>query len=204
MAIQRSGYSRFVQVLKILLPLVALVLISTLFLFARNINFDRDNPVPGIDLPRLIAQSGIGSPKYSGQTEDGALIQFSADRVSTIAGQLTDLRAEAVTLEITEQDGRKVRVTAPTAAFSDGKNRAWFDKGAVVTGPDGWHVTAGQLDMSLRVGEVNASGGINVDGPLGEFTAKTMKMTRKDANAPESGFQTLFEGGVKLIYHPPK
>ena len=76
MAAATNFHSQLVGWLKILLPLAALMLLSTLFLFARNTGTPTEIPFAEIDA--AAAEQRIAAPRFSGLTNTGDTLAISA------------------------------------------------------------------------------------------------------------------------------
>ena len=101
-----TGYSRMVAFLKVLLPLAALVLLSTVFLMSRSVDTKRDHP---------FAEQGDGRPDarptgdqtlFLGTTAKGDEVMVTA-LIARPGGGTTP--AEATDLAPADQNGRRVR-----------------------------------------------------------------------------------------------
>ena len=78
MASHDNTYSRLIAWLKVLLPVLALVLLSTMFLIARTIDPNRALAYAKVNLDNLTRSQRVSAPRFSGVTEDGAALSFSA------------------------------------------------------------------------------------------------------------------------------
>ena len=197
---RRSGpglRSRVVAWLRVLLPLAALGLLATLFMWS-----DRPDPesvIPyaegGADLldgpPRMTA------PTWAGVTEDGARVSLSADSATPRSD--TGAHAEAMRLDWAGPDGTEARATAPQAAMEGDQIR--LGGGVSVTLSSGWDLVAGRLTAARDRAEVVAEGGVEVTAPFGHLTADAARLHRPDDGA--AGGEVLdFTGRVRLIYQP--
>jgi len=79
MATRDNAYSRFVQWAKILFPLIALGLLSTMFLFSRNVDPSNAIPFADIDVEQIARDQQLSSPRFSGTTSGGASIIVDAE-----------------------------------------------------------------------------------------------------------------------------
>jgi len=77
-----NTYSRVVAWAKVLLPLLALALLSTLFLVARTVDPAQKLPFADIDVDAIAREQRIGAPKFNGVTKEGTAISLSADSAS--------------------------------------------------------------------------------------------------------------------------
>jgi hypothetical protein len=74
---RQDGRTRTVFWLKVLLPLVALGLLSTLFLLARTADPDLALRYADVDVAELSKEEQVAGPAYSGVTRDGASLTAS-------------------------------------------------------------------------------------------------------------------------------
>jgi lipopolysaccharide export system protein LptC len=73
-----DGWSRLVALLKVLLPLTALAILSTLFLISNRINPDDALPYAEVDVEARLKEPRITAPTYAGTTSDGAALEVTA------------------------------------------------------------------------------------------------------------------------------
>ena len=64
--------TRIVRWLRVLLPLVALTMLSTMFLFSRGSDVESRIPYAEVDAQAAARDNRIVAPEYSGVTGDGA------------------------------------------------------------------------------------------------------------------------------------
>ena len=81
MASSLNRYSQWVFWLKIILPIVALAVLSTLFLFARKVEFDGSLPYAEGEVNDLANDPRLTAPEYAGITNDGVAIRVAAKTV---------------------------------------------------------------------------------------------------------------------------
>lgn len=110
--------SRVILGLRVLLPLVALVLLSTLFLAAR-----KPGPEPVLpyvtDAPEDAARgAGIAGADYAGVTSDGGRLRVIA---SHAVPQGQDGTARDLVIALTARDGSDARLTAPAGQGGPGR-----------------------------------------------------------------------------------
>lgn len=101
MARADNAWSRWVVLLKIILPLMALALLSSIFLLSRTIDPTAAIPFTEVDVEDRVREPRLTEPKFSGVTSDGALVTLDAtemrpDPAKAGSGTGTDLRARMV------------------------------------------------------------------------------------------------------------
>ena len=78
-------HTRVVGWLKVMLPLTALAILSTLFLVARRIDPEAALPYAEVDVEDLAREPRMTAPTYAGTTEDGASVTLTADEARPAA-----------------------------------------------------------------------------------------------------------------------
>ena len=189
--------TRIVRWLRVLLPLLALVLLSTLFLFSRQSGTESQIPYAEVDAESMARDPRMVAPQYSGVTNDGAQIRLEASQMQlgqSQAGQ--DLR-----LDWQRADGLKADLTAPDAGVQD--DTIQLRGGVKMTTSSGWTVDADQIDAATDKSRIAADDGVEAQAPFGQITAQQMELKPQDENGDGTADAILnFSGGVRLIYQP--
>ena len=109
MAARRAldGWSRAVGWLKVVLPLTALALLSTLFLVSKRIDPEAAIPYADVDVEARMKEPRITKPAYAGTTTDGSalVMQASEARPATTPGAPST--AADITARLTTPDGKR-------------------------------------------------------------------------------------------------
>ena len=202
MAGYEDAYSRLISWLKVTLPLVALAILSTLFLVSRAIDPNQPIRFADVDVEELAREQIIGGPTFSGVTIDGAAITVSA--TSAIPGldgsegiTAKDLRALIVT-----SDGITIKITARFGKIDSVLRTAELVDDVVLETSTGYLIQTGRIVTSLSRTEISSSGKITAIGPLGKITAGQMVLQQKIDHDSKSTYELVFKNGVKLIYDP--
>ena len=197
-----DSYSRTVAWLKIILPLLALGILSTLFLVARTIDPAQTIPFADVDIDELTREQRIMRPNYSSVTEGGAAISLSAASARPELTNPQRIRAENIAARIDLPSGERIDIDAAGAVL-DGSNRdASLDGGVVVTASSGFILTTENLQVNLDSSRVFAPSEIQVDSPLGQLTAGEFTMTGDGGE--DAPYRLLFKNRVRLVYDPKK
>ena len=197
---RRGGHglrSRVVAWLRVLLPLAALGLLATLFMWSGRP--DPESVIPytegGADL--LAGPPRMTAPTWAGVTEDGARVSLSA--ASATPRSDAGAHAEAMRLDWAGPEGTEARATAPQAAMEGDRIR--LDGGVSVVLSSGWALEAARLTAARDRAEVVAEGGVAVEAPFGQLTADAARLHRPGDGA--AGGEVLdFTGRVRLLYQP--
>ncbi len=203
MARSSGGYSTFVRILKIGLPLLSLGILSTLFLFSSRIEVGQNQVIEGIDVDRLVNEQGIGRPQIAGRTSDGALFLIEAQRAIPDLNPSGGLDATTITASVTEPDGGLLGLTANQARFERASNAATLNGEVTIQSSAGLTIETERLDIQSNFEDIAAPGAINAQSPFGQLTAGAMQISRSNENSGPSGYRFVFTNGVRLIYTPP-
>jgi len=193
-------YSRVVAWVKILLPIAALALLSTLFLVARGPGTDAAIPFAEVDLAQLARDRGIQAPNFAAVTEAGHALQLSATRATPRPADRRILDAEALQAELDMTDGQQIRLTAQNGVIDNVSGEADLFGGVVVRTVEGHVVKTERLIAELATATLRSAGPVMLSGS--RFTAEAGQML---VQATEPGTDTVimvFKDGVRLIYEP--
>ncbi len=190
--------TRAVTWLKVVLPLVALGLLSTLFLVARTADPELAIRQSELDLSDLSKDQQVKTPAYSGITRDGAAISITAAAVRPRADAPETLDATTVAGRIELRAGTNAEMTAPAAEILTEGDLARFTGGVTILASDGHRLDTEILSAALGMTDVVSETAVRVVGPLGTLDAGGMRITQDDAG----GYVAVFNGGVRLVYTP--
>ncbi|MCI5112797.1 MAG: hypothetical protein MRY75_19810 [Marivita sp.] len=190
-------YSRLIAWLKILLPLGALALLSTIFLYARGPDPIATIPVltGGAD-PTLTEQ--VGSPFYAGTTENGQGLTLAARQARFSAPDDSGMIAEDLRAVIDIRDGSRIVIDAVIGQMEEG-DRLRLREGVILESSAGYTVRTNGLDAEIDRVAIESTDSVAADGPGVTLSAGKLRVEETGDN---SDIQLLFTEGVKLIYIP--
>jgi lipopolysaccharide export system protein LptC len=191
-------YSRLVYWLKILLPLAALGILSSVVFFARDADESRTIPFVAQEGSPGAGNERLTRPEYVAVTRDGSAITLHAVQVRPVDGDPRTLDVETVEGEIVSGDGRTLNASAPTARVDLKADRADLAGEVVVRTSDGYDFLAHDLTTRLDVTDAESAGPVSGTAPFGTLEAGAMRYT---APSPNQSL-LIFQGGVKLVYEP--
>lgn len=195
MAAFDNSYSRMVGWLKIILPLAALGLLSTLFLF--NADRGTQDAIPFAEIEELAREQSISEPYFSGVAEDGSIVTLSAR--SAKPSDEGGLEIQALAADLRATDGTSVTMSAGSGRVEDNGRRAVLDGLVRVETSTGYRIETTGMDASLETGRLSTIGPLQARAPFGELTAGGLVVDSTNA-----GSQLLFTDGVRLVYTPDK
>ncbi|MFY0693131.1 MAG: LPS export ABC transporter periplasmic protein LptC [Paracoccaceae bacterium] len=197
MAAPDNLYSRFVQIAKIAFPILALIFLSTLFLFSRNIDIDAAIPFADIDIESIAREQRLIAPEFSGVTTDGSAVVLNAESAAPDPENSRNFSALDVLANIATQSGATYEIHAEHAYYDGRSERLDLDGNVLLETSTGYRLETQSLVTSIAQTMIDAPGPVTGTGPGGRLEAGAM--TLKAAG----GTQVLvFKNRVKLIYQP--
>lgn len=197
MAAPLSRHSRLVFWLKVTLPVIALAILSTLFLFARRIDFEGSLPYAEVDIDALANDPRLSAPEFSGVTSDGAAVRVAASTARPGTADGDPLTAEDVVAIYETAPGQLISVRANAGTIDAGGSLLQLQGGVMVRTSDGYDLRSDRMQSALDATELSAEGNVTGMAPLGKVSAETLRITGRSGTQ-----QMVFKGGVRLIYRP--
>ncbi|AML50923.1 LPS export ABC transporter periplasmic protein LptC [Falsihalocynthiibacter arcticus] len=195
---KNNTYSTFIFWAKITLPLLALALLSTVFLLARPIDPGNAIPFAKVNVEELAREKGISAPNYSGITRDGTTISISANSAKPQPnGDRSTITTEGFNAEFELPEGAIVTLESETGVINTDTQSARLEGNVRVVSSVGYVVRSEQVDASISDARFSSTVPISAVGPGGKITAGSMELVRRNEN-----YLLVFKDGVKLIYDP--
>lgn len=192
--------TRIVRWLRVLLPLAALVILSTLFLFSRRPGMEPQIPYAQVDAEEMARQPRVVAPEYAGVTDDGAELFLRATEAAPGgnqgAGRASDLR-----LDWRRPDGLGADMIAPRAYVEGGM--IGLDGGVHMTTSTGWAMQSPSIEAATDRSLITAGEGVEAEAPFGQLRADRMQILPGGQDEGAAGTILNFSGDVRLIYQPP-
>ena len=194
MAKRVDRYSRLIAWLKVLLPLTALALLSTLFLLSRSVDPTTTIPFADTEVRERLRTQQITGPVFAGTTDAG-------DQISVRPGLTSSERPEAddLTAQINLSEGGQINLTAKSGELDTEGEIVIFRGSVVIENSEGYIIRTQQLRSSLSRIEADTLSSVSATSPLGDLQAGKMQL-RSDPDS--QSVQMVFTNGVKLIYRP--
>ena len=193
-------YSRMVTFLKVILPLAALALLSTLFLISRGVNTEATIPFADHEIEERMRGQQITAPYFSGTTSQGDEITVTAS-IARPGGPTSPAIATDLVAVISTADGGRMTLSSDSGAVQLESDMASFSGNVEITSAAGLLVTTDLLNATLSGLSADSPGPVRATGPIGALNAGTMQLQTKTQGGP---LHMLFNNGVKLVYDPRK
>ncbi|SEN13106.1 lipopolysaccharide export system protein LptC [Pseudorhodobacter antarcticus] len=194
-------HSTAVAWLKVALPLLALAILSTLFLMSRTVDPNDAIPFAEVDVEDRIREPRLTQPNWAGVTDDGAALTITADQARPQQGDATGASATALIVTLEAPDGSSTKMVATNGMFDIPQNTFNATGGVTITTSSGYEITTEAMTAALDRTSVISNTPIAGTSPSGPFSAGQMTITQ---NPDGSGqYLLVFKEGVRLLYTPP-
>jgi lipopolysaccharide export system protein LptC len=193
---QDNLHSRIVMILKVTLPLVALAILSSLFLFSREIDPEDAIPYADVEIADRLAQPRMTGAGFSTVTSDGATLTLAADEAtpSEGGGRVTGLKGELSTA-----DGFRAEISAGSGQLDNNAGTVVLDAGVRLETSTGYEVTTDRLTLGTDRSFMESGGAVLATAPIGQLEAGGLRM---DVTGDGKTHLLVFNKGVRLIYQP--
>ena len=182
---------------KIILPLCAIGLLSTLFLFARGTG--TPDPISLAQIEAIAREQRLSAPEFSGLTDDGATIVISAKSAQPDASLPDTVSIDEIGMRMDTPEGVQINVSAVRGEVDGRAQVARFLGLARVDTSNGYEMETNGLIADLKSGIVTSDGLLEVRAPFGEISAGNVRFV---VTSDAEGQQMLFTNGVRLLYKP--
>ena len=190
-------HTRLVSILKIALPLFALGLLSTLFLFSSRIDPGDTIPFAEGEINERIRDQQVTGPFFSGVTTNNDEFAFTAEELNTNSA----IGNEALNLSAQLQfaNGGSLALVADRGEFNLERDLAVLHGDILIESSTGYRMYSNLITAQMTELYVSSPGEVRAIGPAGQLTAGSMLISTP---LDTKNTQLLFSDGVKLIYHP--
>ena len=192
-------HTRVVGWLKVVLPLTALAILSTLFLVARRIDPEAALPYAEVDVEDLAREPRMTAPTYAGTTEDGSALTLSADEARP-ASEGSPAQAAGLRLDLATPDGGRTELLAADARMDDTAMEVVLSGGVALTTSTGYRLETAEIAAKLDRTGLESRAPVRATGPAGEITADGMSLSQD--NRTPGDYVLVFKGSVRLVYQP--
>ncbi|SDF44692.1 lipopolysaccharide export system protein LptC [Celeribacter baekdonensis] len=194
-----NSYSRFVALAKIVLPLASLVVLATLFLFARGREFEMSIPYAQVDLETLAREQRVDGPAFATVTKDGAQLELSADQVRPDLSTQDVVNSSAIRGALRIPGNGSVTLQANDGVIDGSGKIAELSGQVQIKTSTGYTIHSDRIATMLDVSNIESPGTVTADGPTGHLTAGAMQISHDEGT---DTYLLVFKDGVKLVYQP--
>lgn len=192
-----DSYSAFIVWVKTLLPILALGMLSTIFLFSGKVDVTQSLPYAKFNVAEIVREQRITKPFFSGVSYNGTQITLSAAYASSDTQNTDILNITDLSIILTSKHAKTVRITAGVGALDATTQKAIVSKDVYLNALPGFWLKTNSLTVDLKQGVATADTVLQSITALGTVTAGNMIV-----KMATDGQQIIFKNGVSMIYYP--
>jgi len=190
-------HTRMVRWMKIILPLLALGLLSTIFLLSRTIDPSQSIPFTKLKLEQIAQTTGASKPNFTGMTGDGGEIYVEADSINSDAILTGVYHGVNVVGQIETAAGAVIDVTSDQGRMNENEQMAHLIGNVVIISTDGYDFRTEVLHSRIDRIEGESDGPVYGISPFGTLDAGKMKF---DSTTTGGNIKLYFSKGVTVVY----
>lgn len=190
-------HTRVIVLAKVVLPLVALALLSSLFLLSGGIDPHRAAREGGDALREAATSERVGLPEIAGTTRTGERIRVTADSALRDRDDRNLLHVERVAAHVETPDGGRIDARAWKGEVEIDARRLRLENEVTLETSTGYRIETDALEGNLDEMRLVAPGPVRALGPPGEITAGRMVVENRRGLV-----DVVFQNGVRLVYRP--
>lgn len=191
-------YSSFVQLSKMLLPLIALALLTLLVPFSGSNDVRDSLPYAQLNVDEIIQEQRISTPFFAGVAANGVEVSLAAGMASPDPVNENKIQAEQMSAQLTLTDGTGVTILANKGWIDGFRRTASLEGGVEIAASDGTQIKTEGVFADLRDGVWESLGPVSAQSPYGSIEAGGIQLREL------SGQQGLvFTNGVRMLYLSP-
>lgn len=190
------GYSRFVRIMKVMLPITALSLIVLVVVYSAGGGRDNDTiSIRGTEMNELTQDRALVNPKLTGTDGRGQPFTVTAKGATLAPGKAQRMTIDEVKADITMQDKSWVQVGAVQGTLDVEGKTLDLNHTINIYSDRGYECHTDSARYDFGSGLLKGESPIKCQGPLGIITAKRFEGLR------DPGI-LKFMGGVSTNYFP--
>lgn len=190
------GYSRFVSMSKLLLPVVAALLIGLIVVWPHVKAVEKQFRMGFASLDVDASEDpSLVNPRYTGANSEGRFFSITADLARTPPADKEVIDLEQPKADLTLEDGTWVVLTAESGIFYRDANTLDLIGNVNVFHDSGYEFSTASAQIDLKTGTASGAEPVEGQGPFGDLQAEGFRMTGK-------GNTIYFTGKATLFLHP--
>ncbi len=190
-------YSKTVMWVKVTLPLIALALLSTLFLLSGAPDPDAALPYAEVDIDQITREQRVTAPRFAGVVGEDQEIILLAQSVTAETGQTDRIHAQAIDGRVDLGISEVMTLQAALGDIDMARQFASLTDGVAVQTSRGYRMESETILMALDEVRLRAPTHVHITGPGLDLSADAMEMEEVDG-API----LRFTGSVRMLYEP--
>ncbi len=190
---ERSRYSAFVLAMKILLPVLAIILLASVFVSSTTFNSRPEIVIEVREVDALNDDLRMVSPRITGVDRRGRPYVVTADTATQEVDNPDKIYLENIEADLMlDQGGNWLSVTSRYGTLQSDAETLDLREEISVFSADGYEFHAQTANMNFRSGSLTSDQPVYGQGPVGTINANGVE-------ASNEGDKITFTGGVRVV-----
>ncbi|WP_169566552.1 LPS export ABC transporter periplasmic protein LptC [Sneathiella limimaris] len=194
-AIQTGTHTRFVSVMKWVLPTLAVILIATAFILPGLQEESEKITLEYLEIAESDHKLTMTNPRFLSSDRGNQQFMVTADSATQQTGAERQIELINLQADITLSSGRWISIAAPKGWLDTEAEALDLVGGVEIFSDDGNQISAETARVLLSEKKVLSPKGLRSHGPLGELSADSFIANQLSGTLK-------FEGNVKMTLYP--
>ncbi|MEQ8368984.1 MAG: LPS export ABC transporter periplasmic protein LptC [Roseicyclus sp.] len=190
-----NRYSTVVVWAKVTLPLIALALLSTMFLFSRTPDPDAALPFADVDIEQLVQEQRLSQPRFAGTLDDGREVTLIADSAAPQPTDPNHILLVNVEAELALAPTDQLVLHADDGDIHLSQQTVDLQGNVQADTTQGYRLLSDRIRIAMDSMRITSPGPVTLSGNGMTLEAGSMDLTGQEGD----GFLS-FTGGVRLLY----
>ena len=198
-----KSYSRAVKWAKFIMPVIAIMLLASVFIFGKEDALRSGTISIDADTINLTTDQKITNPQFSGLTNlgDSFILKAIEAMPDSPTPEKIDLIGPILAFDALQGVGFKISSKNGSVNFI--KQSAELNGNVYIDMTNGYKAISEKIQLNLKLGNLIAPGSVEASGPYGKIIAGSMELFKDfDNKTSQVNGNLNFSDGVTLIYLP--
>lgn len=192
-------YSQTIFVVKILLPLVAILLIVGVFALSRGKNDQSKLPFSISEISNRLKEQVVSNPQYIGSTQNGTEVRVTAEKLVPEQDGRKYTTFHSVRAQFLRDQSTIGEITADLATLQSATDEVEFNGNVIMTDNKKRQVRAASLQANTDMTHAIFEGQVTLSQGKNRISSTRLEISRQSSSAPS---RFVFTDQVKLLYIP--
>ena len=186
-----------------ILPLLAILIISSIFFFETEDALRDDTFVVTQELRDAATKQKVTNPQFSGLTRDGDVFTVIAKEALPDGPEPNSLDLIDPSINVETEKGVEINTVAQKGEINFENRRVSLQGGVELNSTNGFTAKTDQIFFDLDTGDIKSPGAIEASGSVGEIKAGSMQANQSLIGGTDAQENIIhFDGGVHVLYQP--
>ena len=198
-----KSYSVFIKWAKYIMPILAIILFSSIFIFGKEDALRSGNISIDNDIFDLTTDQKITNPQFSGLTNFGDSFILKALEAMPDSPSPEKIDLVNPSLEFDALRGVGFKINSKKGSVNFIKQSAQLNGSVFINMTNGYNASSEKIQLNLKLGNLIAPGLVEATGPSGKISAGSMELSKHiNTKTSQLNGNLRFSNGVTLIYLP--